>query len=117
MKTIARNRKAYIESLFARAYDCVSHSLENSYVATPCSVDAIRGEVFDPVSPSLLKEKDDGTYIVRVCGRLWYCFKVRPEAKPYVPGAAKLHRRAHAAFSQANREIHPALCGCSDCPS
>jgi hypothetical protein len=74
MKTIARNRTAHIEKLFAAATDVVGHSQSSYYVGVPVSIDWVRQE-YARFSRAKLYQDGPDAYRVRVNGQCWYQFK------------------------------------------
>lgn len=74
MKTIGRNRKALIESVFTNAKNARSFSLDNGFRGKEVSIEWVRKE-FDTFNFAKLQSLGNGDYHVTVHGNQWYEFQ------------------------------------------
>jgi hypothetical protein len=86
--TISRNRKKYIESLFAKATACTVYTLDAGFLGATVPVEVLRRALFNVNCPGKLTQTGDKCTI-HVHSNCWYEFRVT--------------------------ETHPACCGCADC--
>jgi len=76
MATIAKNRTAYINSIFAGATSILCHHLDNGFAGEECSDPdfierRVKGRVFAG-DATLRSNEKPGSYTVRVHSNLWY---------------------------------------------
>ncbi len=74
MQTIAKNRAAYIDGLFANGSRFVCHCLETGFQAEPVSPEWVRQELSRGLRTKLTHQ-GNGHYHVTVHGNLWYEFE------------------------------------------
>jgi hypothetical protein len=86
MKTIAKNRTATINGIFARVIKCEEHTRGGQYAAQPCPSAYARKQL-DRFAFAKLIDKGDH-YTVKVDNTEWYDLFCHAEAEPeYRPGA------------------------------
>ena len=80
--TISRNRRAFIESLLARATKCHAFELGSNFVGYDVTVDCLRSALWGDGVTGKLTTADDrpGRYTIRIHSNRWYEFTVADPA-------------------------------------
>lgn len=72
-KTIAKNRKKFIDEIFAKGTGFLCFSLDNYFRGTEVSGEFVKEELFADYDTKL-RTNGEGRYKVRVHSNLWYEF-------------------------------------------
>jgi hypothetical protein len=71
MTTIAKNRKAKIEDIFARAARCTVYTLGNEFRGCECEPSRAKEDLMDSRN-ARLSDNGNGKFVVHVHSNLWY---------------------------------------------
>ena len=71
IKTIAKNRKHAIDSIFTAAKSCKCYSLNNNFVGVDCSPETAQQELYR-YDFAKLRQHDDAEYCVQIHSNLWF---------------------------------------------